>query len=69
MAGIAVDEGKRTIDGERHRSAYVLVIAWIAVGFDAAVSVGQNATLGKDGGRIFRQQHDTSSGREVFTGA
>jgi hypothetical protein len=69
MAGVSVDERYGAIDGEGHRPAYVLVVARIAVGFGASVSVGQNATLRKDRRRIFRQQHDTSRGREVFAGA
>src|SRR3990170_2029444 len=37
VPSVSVDERYGAIDGERHRTAYILVIAWIAVRFGAAV--------------------------------
>ena len=48
VSGVAIDEGDRALDGERHRSADVLVVARIAVWLGAPIGVGQDAALGKD---------------------
>src|SRR2546429_825232 len=62
MTGIAVNEGNRPLNSQRHRLANISMIPRVAVRFGAAISVGQYPAVGKHGGGIAGKQNDTCGG-------
>ncbi len=66
MTGVALNEGDRTIDYQRHGAANILVIAGATIGLRSAICISQNATLWEHCGRILRQQDDAGRGGVVF---